>query len=136
MIAQTKRCGAPPRLKSMGEKLVPLLFLGSAAFAQVWSVGVKGGVPFTGAFSDVTTIGSRTFSQSKQYIVGPMVELQLPLGFSAEVDAFYRPLNSAFQFTVQQNPFTYAHNISSWEFPILGKFRLPFPVVKPKIGRA
>ena len=66
---------------------VSLFFL-SSAFGEILSVGVRGGVPFTGALSDLTTHGvdivTRSFSDSNQYIVGPMVELHLPLGLSIE----------------------------------------------------
>jgi hypothetical protein len=113
-----------------------LFLLGGAAFAQPFSVGVKGGVPFTGAFSDVTTMGvdvvTRTFSESNQYIVGPMIELHLPLGLSVEADGLYRPLNFASENRVTPlGLFRSVTNISSWEFPIVGKFHLPFPIVKP-----
>ena len=33
------------------------------------------------------------FSASKNYVVGPMVELNLPFGLAVEADALYRPLN-------------------------------------------
>jgi len=103
-------------------------------------VGIRGGVPFTGALSDLTTHGvdviSRSFSDSNQYIIGPMVELHLPFGFSIEADALYRPLNVATESQVapQQAVFRTSKNVSSWEFPILGKLRLPLvPLVKPYV---
>ena len=72
-------------------------------------------------------MGFRTFSESKQYIVGPMIELHLPLGFSVEADGLYHPLNLAIT-TLGSRSVT---DISSWEFPILGRYHLPFPIVKP-----
>src|SRR5579863_4983903 len=76
--------------------LVSLLLV-TSAFGQSLSVGIRGGVPFTGALTDLTTNGvdviSRSFSDSNQYIIGPMVELHLPFGLSVEADALYRPLN-------------------------------------------
>ena len=37
----------------------------------------------------------RTYSDAKDYIVGPMVELRLPFGLGVEADALYRPLSYA-----------------------------------------
>ena len=115
-----------------------VLLFASPAFAQHLSVGIKGGVPLTGAFSDTTVRGvdliSRSFSDSKQYIIGPMVELRLPFGLGVEADALYHPLNFATENRlVPQNVFRSAENITSWEFPVVGKFRLPFPLVKPYV---
>jgi hypothetical protein len=116
------------------------LFLLSDAFGQSFSVGVRGGVPFTGALSDLTTHGvdviSRSFSDSNQYVIGPMVELHLPFGFSVEADGLYRPLNLTTENQVVPLPTIVrtSKNISSWEFPILGKFRFPVvPLVRPYI---
>lgn len=118
--------------------LSSLLLLVSPAFGQHLSVGIKGGVPLTGGFSDTTVRGvdliTRTFSDSKQYIIGPMVELRLPLSLGVEADALYHPLNFATEnHLIPQNVFRSAENITSWEFPVLGKFRLAIPLVKPYV---
>ena len=117
------------------------LFLLTTAFGQSLSVGIRGGVPFTGALSDLTTHGvdvvSRSFSDSNQYIIGPMVELHLPFGLSIEADGLYRPLNltTETQIAPQTTVLRTSKNVSSWEFPILGKVRVPvLPLVKPYIG--
>lgn len=116
-----------------------IFFLTSAAaFAQSVSVGVKGGVPFTGGLSDFSQNGvdviTRTFSNSKEYIIGPSVELNFPVGVSVEADALYRPLNFTTAITVVPRPAsTTESNVSSWEFPILLKYRFPFPIVKPLV---
>ena len=115
------------------------LLAGGSAQAQALSYGIKGGVPFTGGFSDLTTtsvdVVTRTFSNSKQYIIGPMFEVRLPLSLSIEVDALYHPLNLTTQTQViPQAPFTASQLLSSWEFPILGKYHfLPLPIVKPYV---
>jgi hypothetical protein len=115
------------------------LFLVTSAFGQSFSVGIRGGVPFTGALTDLTTNGvdvvSRSFSDSNQYIVGPMVELHLPFGLSVEADALYRPLNLTTETQiVPQSTVSTSKNVSSWEFPILGKVRVPvLPLVKPYV---
>ena len=120
--------------------LVSLSLL-TTAFGQSLAVGVRGGVPFTGALSDLTTHGvdivRRSFSDSNQYIIGPMVELHLPLGLSIEADALYRPLNvtTETQIAPQTTVVRTSKDVSSWEFPIMGKLRLPvLPIIKPYIG--
>ncbi len=68
---------------------------------------------------------------SKRYVVGPALDIGLPLGFGVEVDALYR--REGFQ-TSFGNAFYSASSqerANSWEFPILLKYRLPVPVIKP-----
>jgi len=113
----------------------------STAFAaeHLFSFGLKGGVPLTDAFSDHTAIGvdtiTHTFSDSKELIIGPMVDLSLPLGFAVEADALYRPLNLAINSALAPNLLTHSSmNIDSWEFPILGKYHfLRTLIVKPYV---
>lgn len=125
--------------------LVAFLFLGLVANAQLLSFGIRGGVPLTDAYSSVTTTTSpdsfvKVFSQSKEYQIGPMVELHLPFGLAVEADALYHPLNLATQIynapgTSQPGLFVSSTNNSSWEFPILGKYHfLPLPLLKPYVA--
>ena len=107
--------------------------LSASAFAQLpISVGVKAGVPLTDAFSTTQTNSANVgYSDSKNYIVGPMVELRLPFGLGAEADALYRPLNLTTAVSTNGVVATSNTNYSTWEFPILAKYRFPFPIVKP-----
>jgi hypothetical protein len=63
----------------------------------LFSFGINGGVPLTDPLTEKTFTGIdtniRVFSGSKNYLIGPMVELNLPLGLSVEADALYRPLD-------------------------------------------
>ena len=117
-----------------------LSLLAPASFAQhLISFGITGGVPLTDAFSDTTTMGvdtiTHSFSSSKNYVVGPMAELRLPFGFAVEADALYRPLNLTVNTTVIPSLSGHSsNNISSWEFPILGKYHyLHVPLVSPYV---
>jgi hypothetical protein len=113
----------------------------TTAFAaeHILSVGIKGGVPLTDVLSDRTLtsvdVVTHIFSDSKNYVIGPMIELNLPFGFSVEADALYRPLNLTTETTVIPRPLTrISEDIHSAEFPILGKYRfLHTPVVKPYV---
>src|SRR5579864_355793 len=104
------------------------MLLGSGlSYAQHLTIGVKSGIPFTDAFADHSVMGVDTFvhsfSQSKNYVIGPIIELGLPLGFAVEADAFYRPLNLTVDSTVLPQPTSRSvTDITSWEFPILGKY--------------
>jgi hypothetical protein len=131
---------------------------GLAVRAQGWiSVGVKGGVPLTDPFADRTftsaltsspnpfgpgpfteSISTRTYSGSRNFVLGPTLEVQLPFGLGVEADALYRPMNVRVAQTtslpgiVIGGP-TLESRIDTWEFPVLAKYRMPLPVVKPYI---
>ncbi|HLG97523.1 MAG TPA: hypothetical protein VKX49_14515 [Bryobacteraceae bacterium] len=109
------------------QPFVFLILSAAAANAQHLSIGIKSGVPLTDAFSDQTAHGVdtivRTFSSSKNFVIGLVVELGLPLGFAVEADALYRPLDLTIDNTVLPNVTTRSvTDIASWEFPILGKY--------------
>ena len=90
--------------------------------------GVRGGVRTTDDVSGDLT------SESKRYIVGPMVEIRLPLRLSFEFDAPYR----RFGFTgstssVFGNSVT-RERANSWEFPMVLKYSLPVALAHPFVG--
>ena len=95
------------------------LFLLAAAVAlpQKISVGVKGGVPLTDALK--VTGSSRYFSNKAPFVIGPAVELRLPLGLSAEADVLYRRLQYG------DSPGAAGATGQVWELPLLAKGRLP-----------
>jgi hypothetical protein len=112
-----------------------LCLLGGAAsgFGQIFSVGVTGGVGLTDGIENQTIDGYHFYSYSKDYIVGPMVELNLPLHLSVEADALYRPLSLASYISLDNgvNTAVARSHVITWEFPLLVKYKFPFPVVKP-----
>jgi len=126
-----------------GKFIAILLIAASTAWAQPFSVGVKGGFPLTDGLSNFhqleVGVTTHDYSNSKLYIVGPMIEVRLPLSLAIEFDALYRPVNSSqdvqfFSPAQTVGPVTHSsENVSTWEFPILGKYRLPLPVVKPYV---
>jgi hypothetical protein len=96
-----------------------------ACAGQSLSIGVTGGGRPT---DDVT---SSATPESRRYIVGPMIELGLPLGFAVEFDALYH--RNGYQ--VENSNFAgyviESERANSWEFPILLKYKLPVSKVKP-----
>jgi hypothetical protein len=123
----------------------------AAGWRRHLAVGVKGGWPFASAFiadsygrvsypsvscgdfssatcgiSDATV---ETHRASHNYLVGPSVEVRLPLHLSIEGDALYSPLSLA---TLPSQWFTPSiQTYSSWSFPVVGKYRFPLPLAKP-----
>jgi hypothetical protein len=99
-----------------GVSRTPQLFGGWRKYV---SVGVKGGLPFTtafindgfgrvtlvdplvrcGNFSNTVCTGVnasvQTYKASRNYLVGPMIEIHISDGFSIESDALYVPLSLA-----------------------------------------
>lgn len=127
----------------VGRLLTILLIAGSSAWAQHISVGIAGGVPFTGGISDFTTSNtlsdevSHSFSNSNEFIIGPTLEVRLPFSLAVELDALYHPINAATTVTVGSGSSAVTVSSSSiystWEFPVLGKYRFPLPVVSPYV---
>jgi opacity protein-like surface antigen len=106
--------------------LAAALLVGSFAYAQPISVGVKGGVPLTDAFETFQGNQSAYFTNTHRYTIGPTVEFHLPLRFSVEIDALYSRLGYDNRTTAPSFSTTRAN---SWEFPVLGKFEiLPGPI--------
>jgi Outer membrane protein beta-barrel domain len=126
-------------MRSLIAPICALSLLAPACFGQhLLSFGIKGGVPTTDAFSDHTATSvdviTHSFSSSKNYVIGGTVELRLPLGFSVEADALYRPLNLTTNTQVLPLPPTalLSIDVNSVEFPILAKYHFAgAPLVSP-----
>jgi hypothetical protein len=83
--------------------------------AQAVSIGVKGGVRGTDDLGG--TFGT---SESKRYVVGPMLTARLPLGFRLEFDALYRRVGfRSLMNTDIGGSVAERDTGNSWEFPIL-----------------
>lgn len=109
--------------------ILTLVFLGgSSAMAQQVGLGVEGGIRTTDDISGTLT------PESKRYIVGPKVDIRLPLRLSLEADALYR----RFGYTLYSNGVLASsitrERANSWEFPMLVKYRFPIPRLNPFVG--
>ena len=98
----------------------------SISFGQSLAIGAIGGVRATDDMAGVAAT-----SVSGRYVVGPQLDIGLPFSFGIEVDALYRHLG----YNASYGNGNYTANLHerahSWEFPMLLKYRLPFPLVKP-----
>jgi hypothetical protein len=102
----------------MIKTLLPLFVTAAGLFAQPIGLGIKGGVPLTDLFDS----GDNTVdTDTKRYVVGPMLELRLPAGLAIEVDALYSRANFSSVFGAAGSILTAPFDANSWEFPILLK---------------
>lgn len=109
--------------------LLTLVLTCCALSGQPVTIGVIGGARTT---DDVNT--SFITPESRRYVVGPSVELALPLNFALEVDALYRRQRYGYHappIIGLSGIYTESERANSWEFPILLKYKLRVPVVKP-----
>jgi hypothetical protein len=112
-----------------------ICLLGGAAsgFGQIFSFGVTGGLGLTDGLQNRAIDGYHFYPDSKDYVVGPMVALGLPFHLSVEIDALYRPLSLDSYISLGNgvNTATAHAHVSTWEFPVLLKYKFSFPIVKP-----
>lgn len=116
--------------------LLLLLLTSTVAFSEIVSFGVKGGVPLTDAFK--ISGGSTFFSDKQPYTIGPVLELNLPFRLSVEFDALYKPLeygSNVESISPDGRTLTSMRTTgSSWQFPLLLKYRLTGGLLRPYLG--
>lgn len=121
-------------MEAMTKRLVfVFLLLSSPVWGQLFSAGVKAGVPLTDFFN---TVQSQQFSfntNTSRYIIGPTAELHLPFGFGIEVDALYRHMSYTSSGVVGVAVAATNFDSGNWEFPVLAKYRFKMPVARPFI---
>jgi opacity protein-like surface antigen len=109
-----------------------LLWFGAvSAWAQLFSYGVKAGVPLN-EFLDAAKSQQFAFnSTTNRYIVGPAAELHLPFGLGVEFDILYRHFNYNGSGSLVDVVTSSRTTSNAWEFPLLAKYRFPMKVVHP-----
>ena len=108
---------------------IALLCYATLGLSQRLSIGAVGGLRLTG---DPQTYYDN--SNSKPYLVGPMIEVRLPLNFALEADALYSRLGNTFYFPGIARESTTRTIANSWEFPLLAQYRLPVSRVHPYLS--
>src|SRR3954451_17201562 len=112
----------------MKKTFLTMIVAAAALHAQPLGFGIKGGVPLTDLFSTQNNLaGTVLNTETERYIIGPMVELRLPAGFSIEADALYSRANFSSALTAAGSFSTSVVDTNSWEFPV---------VLKKKFGGA
>ena len=96
-------------------RLILLFGLAGIIAGQPIGLGAKGGLRLTDDLGG--TFGT---SESKRYIVGPMVSAKLPLAFRLEFDALYRRVGfRSFLYDDAGGSFAERDRGNSWEFPMI-----------------
>jgi hypothetical protein len=109
-----------------------MLLLAGAAQAQLFTAGIKGGVPISETFDFVTSDPrTRFFSSTKRYIIGFTTELRLPLGFGIEFDTLFRKFSYDRTDIVDVIVGNYSATGNQWQFPLLLKYRFPGELARP-----
>jgi hypothetical protein len=111
--------------------LLPGVLWTAPACAQIFSVGVLGGAPFTNVISSDQNNNVSAVPRSSNFVVGPTVQINLPLSLRVEADALYRPYS--FQITSLGVPGINTVSAMDWDFPFLLQYRIanPLPHLKP-----
>lgn len=107
----------------------------SCAAAQGLGIGVKGGVPFSDVFKATGETGllatEISHISTQRFILGPMVEIRLPFGLGVEFDALYKRFDQTGE-SIHVGS-TVIKTGNSWEFPLLGKYRIGRSFAKPYV---
>lgn len=120
---------------SAGSNLHPL--------GKHFSLGGVAGASLTDPFANVTSPAYVNYPPSgapdgafstkglTSFVVGPMVELELPKNLSLEVDALRRPLRTSTELKLNDGTaFSFAFSNPTWEFPLLAKYRFATPTLR------
>lgn len=102
-------------------KLALLIFALCAPLSAQLHFGVKGG----GALTDMVDTSGNVESRFRRWVVGPMVDLDLPLGLATELNILYRRTGYA-------GPIEKTSGL--WEFPLVIKYRFPGIGMRPYVG--
>jgi len=112
------------------KQLALILFLTGIAKADAIGVGVRGGFPFGDAFQSLRT-GNLTLEGKNRFVVGPTLELRLPMGLGLSFDILYR----GYRFpTTGGGTETNVQTGRQWEFPLMVRYRFPMVMVQPFIA--
>lgn len=108
------------------------VLLAAGAFAQRPWIGIKAGVPASDAFRGDYLRKVRYYPESGRYVLGPTIEVPLPLRLSVELDLLYRSLQYRSENAVTD--LRLQTQAAAWCIPLLGKFRLSDRWVTPYLA--
>ena len=109
-------------------RIFALLAFATQLFGQRLEIGIKGAARPT---SQLEGYGN---AESRPYLVGPMLQFNLPRGFAVEVDALYSRFGYSYSTSdIIGDFFSYRDRANSWQFPVLLKYRLHFAALHPYV---
>ena len=115
-------------------RTLALICVASAPLSAQIHLGVKAGAPLT----DVTTVFSTgrnpVVNLPSHWTVGPMIELDLPLGLGVEFDALYRRVGYHTSSSLAGGGPEGDFKGGLWDFPLLAKYKFPGHTFRPYLG--
>jgi hypothetical protein len=96
-----------------------LLVSGPPAYSQVFSFGVKAGIPLTSPYTTEQVPDGGASASELRFTVGPTIEVHLPFHLSVEADALWR--QSSFSWGGGSINPVYA-SVNDWQVPLLVKY--------------
>jgi hypothetical protein len=108
-----------------------LLLAGSMAHSQIFSFGVKAGVPLTTVYSPQQIPDGGSNASEQRFTIGPTAEVHLPFHLSLEVDALWR--QSSFSAIGAHLPVVLNSSVNDWQIPLLAKYEMLSGPVRPFI---
>ncbi len=99
--------------------------------ADAISVGFRGGVPLSDAFSTSTSNLIRYRSIPKRYTFGPTFQIHLPAGLGITFDALYRKASYEEQ---TGSGAAVERSGTRWDFPLMGRYHFGKANVKPFVA--
>ncbi len=113
-------------------RILALILVASAPVLGQIHPGLKAGAPLTDVTTTFSTGSDTRANLPSHWTVGPMIELDLPLGFGVEFDALYRRVGYH-RFASRVGP-DGDFKSGLWDFPLLAKYKFPGHTVRPYVG--
>jgi len=108
-----------------------LVIGGPPAYSQIFSFGVKVGVPVTTVYTTQFVPDGGASANEQRFTIGPTVELHLPFHLSFEVDALWR--QSSFGTIGGHFNGDLDSSVNDWQVPLLAKYEMNFGPIHPFI---
>lgn len=108
-----------------------LLLGGTMARSQIFSFGVKTGVPLTTVYTAQQIPDGGSSASEQRFTIGPTAEVHLPFHLSLEVDALWR--QSSFSAVGAHLDAELNSSVNDWQIPLLAKYEMLSGPVRPFI---
>ncbi len=115
-------------------RILALIFAASAPLLAQIHPGLKAGAPLTDVTQVFSTGSNSLVNLSSHWTVGPMIELDLPLGLGVEFDALYRRVGYHTSSGLAGGGLEGDFKGNLWDFPLLAKYKFPGHTFRPYVG--
>ena len=108
-----------------------LMIPGPPAYSQIFSFGVKVGVPVTTVYTTQQIPDGGASANEQRFTIGPTAEVHLPFHLSFEVDALWR--QSSFSAVGAHLFESLDSAVNDWQVPLLAKYEMELGPIHPFI---